>query len=100
MTDAQAALANQLYVLVVNPDLAWWDDLDPEMQAGWLRAAGYVSGLLAEAAAQERERLRAEGWRPPHVHAFTGIGLKPRPNDRCVGEPCNRLYGDLAQPEP
>lgn len=32
-------LANDLYVAVVQPDTIWWDDLTPEMQDAWRRAA-------------------------------------------------------------
>ena len=32
-------LANKMYVAAVQPDTLWWDDLPPEMQDGWRRAA-------------------------------------------------------------
>lgn len=35
-------IANAIYVGLVNPDLTWWDDLDPEMQAAYRRAALHV----------------------------------------------------------
>ena len=50
LTEAER-IANELYVRVVQPDTIWWDDLTPEMQAGWLRAASWV--------AAERERTAA-----------------------------------------
>lgn len=41
------ALANDLYVRVVRPELTWWDDLTPETQEGWRRAADYAIALGA-----------------------------------------------------
>lgn len=35
-------LANLIYCAVVLPDTIWWDDLTPEAQAGWRRAARAV----------------------------------------------------------
>ncbi|HVM30742.1 MAG TPA: hypothetical protein VM305_08270 [Candidatus Limnocylindrales bacterium] len=43
-------IANDLYIRVVQPDTIWWNDLTPEMQEGWLRAARYVQRVLAAAA--------------------------------------------------
>lgn len=38
------ALANRLYVAVVQPDTIWWDDLTPDLKEGWLRAARAMEG--------------------------------------------------------
>lgn len=32
-------LANALYVACVQPELTWWDDLPPDAQEAWRRAA-------------------------------------------------------------
>jgi len=78
-----------------------------DMQARWpergrskmrLAIADALPTIEAEAAAQERERLLAEGWREPHRHMFTSFG-DPNPTTQCAGESCGVLYGDL-HPEP
>lgn len=35
-------IANMLYVSVAQPDTIWWDDLTPDMQDAWRRAARVV----------------------------------------------------------
>ncbi len=61
MSDRET-LADRLYKAVVQPELTWWDDLTPEMQESWLRAADVAR---AEAASFDGldayiERLRAK----------------------------------------
>lgn len=58
MTDAptpREVLADALYKAVVQPELTWWDDLTPEMQEDWLRAADVA---LTRRGPLDVERLR------------------------------------------
>lgn len=40
-------VANAIYVAMVNPDLTWWDDLDPELREAYLRGARAAIRVLA-----------------------------------------------------
>ena len=55
--------ADLIYKAVVNPDLMWWDDLTPEMQEAYLRAADAVLRTLAD-----RERGQMPLLRDLHKH--------------------------------
>lgn len=35
-------IANEIYIRVAQPETIWWDDLTPEMQEAYLRAADFV----------------------------------------------------------
>lgn len=53
-----------------------------------------VASSVALGAAQERDRLIAEGWHQ-HQHAFTwGNGPCP-PETQCMGDACYATYGSL-----
>ena len=75
MTEQEAdddALANAIYVGVVNPDLTWWDDLTPEMQDAYRAGARAVRQFLATPQAPDtglREAL-------DRVQKFIDTGLQ------------------------
>jgi len=54
------ALANDIYVYVCRPETIWWDDLTPEMQDDWRRAARMVEGRQSEAVRQALSELEEE----------------------------------------
>lgn len=53
-SDEHEQLANDLYCVVAQPETIWWDDLPPEMQKGWIRAADLVKQRVDAARAEAR----------------------------------------------
>ena len=62
MSDDDDELANAIYVALVNPDTTWWDDLTPDMQEGYRRAARVVRRMVLNEAIDHLTKHHGGGW--------------------------------------
>ena len=91
------AVANAIYVAMVQPDTIWWDDLTPEMQEPFLRAARRLS-----VTAPDRLREAAQAV----VDAIDVLLAKPSPSALTYGDfvplhmKADALRDALAEPAP
>jgi len=92
---AEDALANDLYVAVVNPDLTWWDDLTPEMQDGWRRGARLLAAR-SQPATEGLTRLRKAAQAVIDSCNYVDGTAQEMADDRAL----DRLRAALAATEP